>query len=139
MMDRWEPRPVPETTPETEPYWRGAVAGELRLMRCRDCGGVYHYPRALCPDCASADTTWTVAEGTGALYSFSIQARRDDWPDEALPVVLAYVELDEGPRLMTNVVDCEPQSLAVGDRVAVRFVPTDDEEIAVPVFTPVED
>lgn len=138
MREPWEPRPVPKTTPETEAYWRGATEGELRLKRCTDCGVVFHYPRALCPDCTSEDTEWTVAGGTGELYSFSIQDRRGDWPDEALPMVLAYVELDEGPRVMTNVVDCDPDALAVGDRVEVRFVPTEDDAVAVPVFTPVE-
>ena len=138
MRSPWEPRPVPKTTPETETYWRGASEGELRLTRCTNCGVVYHYPRALCPDCGSEETEWTVAEGRGEVYSFSVQRRHEDWPDEALPLVLAYVELAEGPRMMTNIVDCDPDGLAIGDAVEVRFVPTEDDDVAVPVFAPVE-
>ena len=138
MSDQWEPRPTPRTTPETEEYWAGCAAGELRLTACRDCGLVYHYPRALCPDCFSDDTDWVTAEGTGELYSFSVQGHVGDWPDEALPLVVAYVELDEGPRMMANVVDCDPDALSIGDRVTVQFVPTEDPDVAVPVFTPVD-
>lgn len=137
-LDTWEPRPVPVTTPETEEYWEGASEGVLRLKRCTDCGVTYHYPRALCPDCFSEATEWIESEGTGELYSFSIQENARGWPDAALPLVLAYVELDEGPRVMTNVVDCDPHDLAIGDHVAVRFVPTEDPDVAVPVFTPSE-
>lgn len=138
-LEGWEPRPVPETTPETEAYWEGASEGVLRLKRCTDCGVTFHYPRALCPDCFSDATTWTESEGVGELYSFSIQEEARGWPEEALPHVLAYVELDEGPRMMSNVVDCDPADLAIGDRVEVRFVPTEDPDVSVPVFTPVED
>jgi uncharacterized OB-fold protein len=134
----WDPRPVPVTTPETEEYWAGASDGVLKLKRCTDCGVVYHYPRALCPDCFSENTEWIESEGTGELYSFSIQRQTPNWPDEALPLVLAYVELDEGPRMMSNVVDCDPDDLEIGDRVEVTFVPTEEADVAVPVFTPVE-
>lgn len=137
-LERWEPRPVPAVTPETAPFWAGCAEGELRLKECVDCGLVFYYPRARCPDCNSAETEWTPATGTGTVYSYSTMERMDDWPEEALPLVLAYVELDEGPRVMTNVVDCHPGSLAVGDAVAVRFVPTDEDDVAVPVFAPVE-
>ena len=136
--ERWEPRPVPVVTPETEPYWAGASEGVLRLKRCADCGVTFHYPRALCPDCFSDATEWTDSEGTGELYSFSIQEQAHGWPDEHLPLVLAYVELAEGPLMMANVVDCDPSTLAIGDAVEARFVPTEDSEVAVPVFTPVE-
>lgn len=137
-LDSWEPRPVPVTTPETEAYWESASEGILSLKRCTDCGVVYHYPRALCPDCFSGATEWIESEGTGELYSFSIQRETRGWPDEALPLVLAYVELDEGPRMMSNVVECDPEDLSIGDRVEVRFLPTEDPDVAVPVFTPVE-
>jgi uncharacterized OB-fold protein len=137
-LDGWEPRPVPRTTPETEDYWAGCADGVLQLTECADCGLVYHYPRALCPDCFSDDTEWVEVEGTGEIYSFSIQEQMRGWPEEALPHVIAYVELDDGPRMMTNIVDCDPSDLAIGDRVEVRFVPTDEPDVAIPVFTPVE-
>jgi hypothetical protein len=133
----WEPRPVPEVTPETEPYWSGAAAGRLLLNECGDCGLVYHYPRAHCPDCFGDDVEWTEAAGAGEVYSYSVARTMSGWPEEDLPLVVAYVELDEGPRVMTNV-DADPETVEVGTRVEVVFVETDDEDVAVPVFRPVE-
>lgn len=134
-VERWEPRPVPPTTPETAPYWAGCAAGELRLSECGDCGLVFHYPRSRCPACSAANTHWVTAAGSGTVYSYATMDEMEDWPEAALPLILAYVELKEGPRLMTNIVDCDPESVAIGARVTVRFVPTADDDIAVPVFT----
>jgi hypothetical protein len=132
LPERWEPRPIPEVTPESAAYWRGASEGELRLSECPECGLVFHYPRALCPDCF-ADTEWTVASGRGTVYSYSVARRMSGWPETDLPMVLGYVELEEGPRVMTTVV-ADPEDVCVGTEVEVRFVPTDDEDVAVPVF-----
>lgn len=135
----WEPRPLPEVTPETAPFWEGATEGEFRLCECENCGLVYYYPRALCPDCLSDDVRWIEADGRGAIYSFTVRERMNGWPEEALPLVYAHVELDEGPRVITNIVDCDPSTLEIGQRVAVDFVPTEEESLAIPVFTPVDD
>lgn len=137
--ETWEPRPTPDVNPETSPFWEAASDGVFALMECADCGLVYYYPRSVCPDCYSEDTEFTEAAGTGEVYSFSVTERMEGWPEEALPVLLAYVELDEGPRVMTNVVGVAPEDLAVGDRVEVRFVPTEDADVSVPVFAPVEE
>lgn len=134
----WEPRPIPEVTPETERYWRGAAAGRLLLQNCRDCGLTYHYPRGFCPDCFSADIDWVEAGGRGTVYSYSATGRVEGWPAEHLPLVTAYVELEEGPRILTNLVELDPETVEVGTEVAVSFVPTADREIAIPVFTPVD-
>lgn len=134
----WEPRPMPQVTPETRPYWEGAAEGKLLLRACNDCGLVFHYPRTLCPDCFSENVEWTEADGTGEVYSYSVTPVVGNWPEDKLPLVVAYVELDEGPRMMTNVVDCEPEDVTVGGRVEVRFVET-ETDIAIPVFTPVEE
>ena len=134
----WEPRPVPEVTPETEPYWSAAAEGRLLLNECGDCGLVYHYPRAHCPDCFGDDVEWTEAAGAGEVYSYSVARTMSGWPEEDLPPVVAYVELDEGPRVMTNV-DAAPEAVEVGTRVEVAFVETDDEDVAIPLFRPVED
>ncbi|MEF8789072.1 MAG: Zn-ribbon domain-containing OB-fold protein [Haloarculaceae archaeon] len=132
----WEPRPVPEVTPESEPYWAGAAEGKLLLSECADCGLVYHYPRALCPDCFGENVSWLEASGTGEVYSYSVAHTMSGWPEEDLPLVLAYVELDEGPRVMTNV-RADPEDVAVGTRVRVEFVDTETEEaVAIPVFVP---
>ena len=132
----WEPRPVPDVTPETEPFWAGATDGRLLLSECQDCDLVYHYPRALCPDCFSEDIEWLAADGEGEVYSYSITRTMIGWPEEDLPLVVAYVELDEGPRLMTNV-DADPDTVDVGTRVTVRFEDTEDENVAIPTFVPV--
>ena len=134
----WEPRPVPDVTPETEEFWSGAADGKLLLSECEDCGLVYHYPRALCPDCFSDDVEWIESSGRGEIYSYSTAKTISGWPEEGLPLVIAYVELEEGPRMMTNVTDIDPDVVEIGDEVEVTFVPTDDDDIAVPTFTPVE-
>lgn len=137
--ETWEPRPLPEVTPETAPFWAAAAAGRFLVCECEACGLVYYYPRAVCPDCFSDDVTWLEAAGTGRIYSFSWTERVEGWPEAALPLVVAYVELDEGPRVMTNVVDADPEALDVGTRVEVEFVPTEADGVAVPVFAPTEE
>jgi uncharacterized OB-fold protein len=134
----WDPRPVPDVTPETEPYWAGAAEGKLLLNECCDCGLVYYYPRANCPDCFSDDVAWIEAAGTGEVYSFSVAETMSGWPEADLPLVVAYVELDEGPRMLTNV-DAEPEAVEIGTRVEVCFAETDTEDVAIPLFRPVED
>ena len=133
----WEPRPVPNVTPETAPFWKGAAKGRLLLSECQGCGLVYHYPRALCPDCFSEDVEWLDTDGAGEVYSYSVTRTMSGWPEEDLPLVVAYVELDEGPRLMTNV-DADPDVIGVGSRVTVQFEETEEEDVAIPVFVPVE-
>ena len=132
----WEPRPTPEVTPETEEYWAGAVDGRLLVCRCNDCGLIYHYPRALCPDCLSEDVDWREASGGGEIYSYSTAHTISGWPEHDLPLVVAYVELDEGPRMMTNI-DADPEDVEIGTRVEVQFVDTAEEDVAIPVFIPV--
>lgn len=133
----WEPRPVPDVTPESRAYWAAAAEGRLLLSECDDCGLVYHYPRALCPDCFSENVDWREATGTGEVYSYSTARTMSGWPDDDLPLVVAYVELDEGPRVMTNVT-ADPETVEVGTRVAVRYVDTEEEDVAIPVFRPTE-
>lgn len=131
----WEPRPLPDVTPESRPYWEAAADGEFLLRECTNCGLVYHYPRALCPDCLSDDVEWRQGSGEGTVYSYSVTEQVEGWPDDALPHVVAYVELDEGPRVMTNLVDCDPGEIEIGTLVTVRPIPTDDGDIGIPVFT----
>lgn len=134
----WEPRPLPDVTPETAPFWEGAANEEFLLCECTDCGLMYYYPRKICPDCLSGDIEWREATGTGELYSFTVVNQMSGWPEEALPLVFAYVELDEGPHVITNIIDCDEGALEIGQRVEVGFVQTEGS-IAIPVFTPVEE
>lgn len=133
----WEPRPVPEVNPETSCYWQAAASGDLLVQECADCGLVYHYPRSLCPDCFSEHVEWREASGRGEVYSYSTARTMSGWPEDDLPLVVAYVELDEGPRIMTNI-DADPEDVAIGARVEVRFVETEDEDVSIPVFVPTD-
>jgi len=133
----WEPRPTPDVTPENERYWAAAAEGRLLLSECADCGLVFHYPRALCPDCFGEDVDWVEAAGTGEVYAYSVARTMSGWPEDDLPLVVAYVELDEGPRVMANV-RADPEAVDVGTPVRVEFVGTEDDDVAVPVFAPVD-
>jgi len=132
---KWEPRPLPEVTPETERYWSAAAAGQLLFRECIACGLQFCYPRALCPDCFSDDVQWVEARGTGKVYTYSVARTVDNWPHDDLPLIVAYVELDEGPRMLTNI-DARPSEVAVGTDVQARFVESEEEPIAIPVFAP---
>lgn len=132
----WEPRPIPDVTPETERCWEAAANERLLLSACEDCGLVYYYPRALCSDCFSDNTGWLEAEGTGEVYSYSPTRTMSGRLKEDLPLVVAYVELDEGPRMLTNI-DTDPADVEIGTRVAVKFVQTEKEDVAIPIFEPV--
>lgn len=125
------PRKVsaPRVLPESLAYWQAADEGKLLIKKCHACGEVHHYPRDICPHCLSSDTAWQQAVGTGTVYSFSTMGQGD------AAYTLAYVTLQEGITLMTNLVDCDPAKVAIGDQVRVVFKPTDGH--AVPMFTPV--
>jgi uncharacterized protein len=111
------PTSAPTISPETADYWAATAEGRLLLKRCDACGHVIWYPRAICPDCHSTDTSWFEASGRGEVYSFTVNRRGDGPWKEAAPFVRAYGELDEGPRVMTNIVDCDVDSVAIGQRV----------------------
>lgn len=129
-------RDVPTVEDETRPYWEAAKAGRLLIKRCNSCGRVHHYPRPFCPTCWSEDVEWHVASGRGTVYTYSIVFRNDLAPfDEWGPYVPAVVELDEGPRLMTNLVDCDHDKLSVGMAVEVAFRDL-TEEWSAPIFRP---
>lgn len=130
----WEPRPIPEITPDSEQYWAAAAEGRLLLSECEDCGLVFHYPRPLCPDCFG-ETAWVEASGEGEIYTFSVGRSLAGWPEDALPTIVAYVELDEGPRMMTNVI-ADPDDVEIGTRVEVDFIETEEPDIGIPVFSP---
>jgi uncharacterized OB-fold protein len=112
--------PVPNV--ETQPFWDATAEGRIDLPRCVACGLVVWYPRAICPDCHSTDLTWETMAGTGAVYSFSVTraggGRR--WK-EHLPFVVAYVRLDEGPTMLTNIVGCDPDSVTIDMAVTAVF------------------
>ncbi len=116
---------VPNTNLETQPFWDGASEGVLRLVRCDDCGRVIWYPRQHCDGCGSRSVTWFDATGNGSVYSYTVTHRIPGRWQAAAPFVLAYVELEEGPRVLTNIVGCDPTQVAIGMRVSAVFVPTE--------------
>lgn len=128
--------PVPLPTPETAPYWEGTKAGELRLPYCTDCAAFFFYPRPFCPSCNSDDVQWRTASGLGRLASYNINHRPFPAFNTDQPQVIALVRLDEGVRLMSNIVGVEPrpENLPLGLRLRVQFEPRGDQML--PVFTP---
>ena len=132
------PRALPKPTPETQHFWDGCRAGELRLQRCRDCAQSYFPPRPFCPHCASREVEVYAASGKATLYSYVINHRpRPDMGPE--PHSIAVVELAEGPRMMTNIVGCPqtPEALLLDMPLEVTFQ-QESEEISLPLFRPAE-
>ena len=127
---------TPATNWQTRAYWEGCGRGELVLQRCLDCGVVQHRPRGICASCLSSDIEHFVASGRGHVYSFTV-THQNNMPGfrDACPYVLAYVELEEGPRLLTHIVGCDPDDVAIEMNVRVDFVATDDAR-GVPRFVP---
>ncbi len=136
--------PKPAASWETRAYWEGCGRHELVLQRCDDCGSVQHRPRAICASCLSSAVSHFVASGRGRVYTYTI-TRQNGVPPfrDALPYVLAYVDLEEGPRLMTNIVGCDPEEVSIGQEVVVDFQDVDASDLgeaggsfAVPRFRP---
>ncbi len=114
-MSAAEKYPAPEPNPETEPFWAAARDGKLMLKRCTECNELHYYPRTICPFCFSDETDWVEASGTGTIYTYSVMRRVPS------PYAIAYVTLDEGVTLMSNVVDHDFDDLRIGQRVKLVF------------------
>ena len=121
----------PSLNPGDQAYFDAAAAGKLMLGKCGGCGEHHHYPRALCPFCFSDQTEWRDAKGTGTIYTYSVLRR--GVPE---PYCIAYVTLEEGVSMLTNIVDCDLDAVKIGMKVKVTFKPTDGGA-PVPMFTPV--
>jgi hypothetical protein len=132
------PAPAPVVNPETKPFWDATAEGRLLLPHCRACDTYIWYPRLFCPACSSFDVEWVEAAGRGTVFTFAVVRRSQGPYAKATPYVLAYVELAEGPRMMTNIVDCDVESVRVGDPVEVVFHDT-GEGTALPRFRPVKE
>ncbi|WP_419842898.1 Zn-ribbon domain-containing OB-fold protein [Candidatus Poriferisodalis sp.] len=130
------PVPSPSANLETQRFWDAAAAGRLELPACDDCSHVVWYPRQRCDQCGSTSVTWFQASGRGTVYSATVTRRIPGSWRAAAPFVLAYVELDEGPRVLTNIVGCDPDTVRIGQAVQAVFDPT-PEGSALLRFTPV--
>ena len=131
------PRLLPEPTPETKEFWDGCRQGELRLQKCAACDGQSYFPpRPFCPKCGSRKVETYAASGKAVLYSYVINHRpRPDMGTE--PYAIAVVQLAEGPRMMTNIVNCPqtPQALVLDMPLRVTFAKY-SEAISLPLFEP---
>lgn len=122
---------VPEADAFTRTYWDAAADGTLLIRHCRACDRPHHYPREFCPHCWSEDVQWRPANGRAELYTWSVVHRNDLPPfGERTPYVAAVVQLAEGPRMMTEVVDAPPEILCAGLGLQVGF------RDGIPVFRP---
>jgi uncharacterized OB-fold protein len=113
--------------PETGPFWSALGEGRFLVMACRACGRAHWYPRAHCPFCTSADTEWRDASGRGTIYSYSVMRQAKP------PYVIAYVTLEEGPTMMTNIVDSDFEEVAIGKRVELVVRKNADSDL-LPMF-----
>lgn len=127
--------PQPVANGDSLPYWQGARERKLLIRRCKACGELHFMPRHLCPSCWSDQLEWVQAKGTGSVHSFTVIRRASD-PAFAsrVPYVVALIDLDEGPRMMANVLGDDAMSVAIGDRVQVTFEDRGDGAM-VPQFT----
>ncbi|MBW2496306.1 MAG: Zn-ribbon domain-containing OB-fold protein [Deltaproteobacteria bacterium] len=119
----------------TEPFWEGTRAGKLLLQRCRDCGHWRWTPQLACPACWSEAYEWSEASGRGSLYSYTLIHRPVDPARFEAPYLLAIVALEEGPHMLTNLVECTPEQARIDMPVEVRFERLDDEFTVYP-FAP---
>ena len=133
------PKLAPEPTPETQPFWDGCREGLLRLQRCRHCATAYFPPSLYCPRCLSDDLHWEVANGRGRLHTYVIAHRAAPGYDTDVPYAIAIVELDEGPRMMSNIVGIPntPHHLVLDMELRVAFESRGDG-VKVPVFGPAD-
>jgi len=130
-------RPViPQANLDTKPFWDGCAEGKLLLQRCSGCRAYRHPPAPICPNCLSEDHDWVPASGRGAVYTFVVvrEARAKGW-DKMVPYVLAVVELEEGPRMLTNLANVAPEKVAIGMPVEVAFAALDGTT-QLPLFQP---
>jgi uncharacterized OB-fold protein len=121
--------PAPEANPETAAYWQAAASGKLVIRECSHCGKLHHYPRALCPFCFKPATGWREVSGRGKIYAYSVMRRAET------PYAIAYVTLEEGVTMLTNLIDCDFDGLRIGQAVKLVFQESEGGP-PVPMFSP---
>jgi len=136
MDDKKYKKPLPRIDEESKGFWEACQRHELYVQRCRACGRRRYYPRAVCPACLSSNTEWVLSSGRGTVYTYTVtyQNQAPGFRDD-LPYVLAYVELEDRVRILTNIVGCAPDDVKIGMPVEVLF---DDvtPEVTLPKFKP---
>ena len=120
--------PVPVVNPETKAFWDASAEGKLLIKKCKDCGEVHYYPRTICPYCMSDNTEWLLCSGKGKVYSYSVMRKAK------VPYCIAYVTLEEGVTMMTNIINTDLDEVTIDMDVELSFVDT-GEGSALPYFT----
>ncbi|GMG94368.1 OB-fold domain-containing protein [Cupriavidus metallidurans] len=130
MTTPYTPTPfkAPTEHPDNGEFWAAAREGRLLVRHCDSCGKPHWYPRTLCPFCLGT-THWKQASGRGTIYSYSVTRRAGP-----TPFCMAYVTLEEGVTMMTQIVDCDLDSVRIGQKVQLRFSPSDGGA-PLPTFT----
>jgi len=129
-------RPLPTVTIDSEAFWKSAKERALKLQRCDQCREFRYYPSPICHFCSSDQFTWEPVSGNGTIYSYTVLERAKGNPFEGdVPIAIVLVELAEGPVMMSNLVDYDPQKLAIGQAVTLDYADVNDE-ITLPVFRP---
>jgi uncharacterized OB-fold protein len=124
--------PAPAQNLESKAFWEAAKQGRFLIKKCNACGEPHWYPRNLCPFCFSSDTVWQESPGEGVIYTYSLMHR-----NTPVPYAIGYVTLDEGPAVMTNFIDYSPETLKIGQRVKVKWTPTNGDNPPVFTFAPI--
>lgn len=119
--------PAPSVTPETEQFWNSAREGQLVIGHCNSCDQTHYYPRSICPFCQS-DAELVKASGKGEIYSYSLMVKAEQ------PYAIAYVKLDEGPVIMTNIIETSQADIQIGARVVLSFQPSEGNGAPLPMF-----
>lgn len=134
-MPDWK-KPLPTISGESKPYWDACRQGQLVIQKCDSCNEFQFYPRGICANCWSNDIKWYKASGKGTVWSFTVtyQNRTPGFAED-VPYILALVELEEGVRMFTNILECDPKEAKIGMPVEVTFVRANDQ-ITIPYFKP---
>ena len=131
-------KPLPEIQPHSKAFWDATKEHKFLIQHCKDCDSNIFYPRRDCPECWSNNLDWIEAGGQGTVYSFSITYEGVEEKFVAdLPIILAWVDLPEGPRINTNIINCEPEDVSIDMPVEVVYVQATDD-VVIPYFQPVK-
>lgn len=128
-------RPLPQVTPWSRPFWDAAAERRLLLQKCQSCDTLIMYPKLACPNCLGTDLGWTEASGKGTVYTYTVQvAGAPSGFEDAVPYVVAVIQLQEGVQLMSNIVGDGATEVECGDQVEVDFETPTGAEVVLPVF-----
>jgi len=129
-------RPRPRPSEVSESFWAATLDNQFQFQHCQSCDESIFYPRVNCSACGSVDLETTNASGRGTVYTYTVARRATHRGfSEVVPYVIAIVELEEGPHVTTNIVDCDPDTVSIGMDVEVVFEPAIDGS-AIPLFRP---